>query len=224
MERFEEEFEKLLEEQKATATGQRSEMLNRNLTGTKLLLKNLLLPVFGKSDGIVLEYEMKGPSGVMIFGDAGLPSLRIIVEEDHFVTHAEKVTRDRFSFERARARSVAVNGFVYFPFSRDELEKKPEESQRSLYELLGRIGTKEGTGLMKLPVYERELLRCAWLRGQTFRLGDVSEWLLLGKETCRKIIAEMQKKELVCSVGGSPKRCYEFHVSEKALQLLLKLI
>jgi hypothetical protein len=224
VERFEEEFEKLLEVQKAAATGQRSEMLNRNLTGTKLLMKNLLLPVFGKSDGMVLEYEMTGPSGVKIFGDVGLPSLRLIVEEDHFITHAEKVTRDRFSFERARARSVAVNLFIYFPYSRDELEKRPEESQRSLYELLGKLGTKEGTGLMKLPVYEREVLRCAWLRGQTFRLGDVSEWLLLGRETCRKIIWEMQKKELVCSVGGGPKRCYEFHITEKSLQLLMKLV
>ena len=224
MDGFEEEFERFLEEQKAAATGQRGEMLSRNLTGTKLLLKHLLLPVFGKSDGMVLEYEMKGPMGVSVFGDVGLPWLRLIVEEDYYITHAEKVTRDRFSFERARARSVAVNGFIYFPYSRDELEKRPEECQRSLYELLGKIGTKEGTGLMKLPVYEREVLRCAWLRRETFRLGHVSEWLLLGKETSRKIITEMQKKELICSVGGSSNRCYEFHISGTALQLLMRLI
>lgn len=133
---FVKSYEQFWKSQVREATGQRLEMLNRDLKGTKLLLENLLLPVFGTFDGMVLEYEMIGPSGVIIYGDVGMKRIGTIFEEDHFVTHAEKITRDRFSFERARARTVAINGFIYFPYSRDELEKKPELCQRNLYELL----------------------------------------------------------------------------------------
>jgi len=216
---FDEEFEKFLTEQKRGATGQRLEMLGRNLTGSRLLVKNLLLPVLGSFKGIQLEFELSGPSGVKIFGDVGLPDFRTIVEEDHYVTHAEKITRDRFSFERARARSVAVHGYAYFPYSRDELEKSPEVCQSHLFELLGRIATTDLTGWLNLPVYERELTRCAILRGENFQLSHVSEWLLLKKETCRKVIRKMLDKGLLLPVGGSDIRCYEFRLTEKAVSL-----
>jgi len=221
---FDEEFENFLMEQKKAATGQRAEMLNRGLAGTKLLVKNVLLPVFGKFDGMMLEFELKVPSGVSIFGDVGLPAIRTVVEEDNFITHAEKITRDRFSFERARARSLAVLGFVYFPYSRDELEKNPEVCQLNLYELLGKIGTKEGTGIMRLPVYEREVLRCAMLRSGSFQVNDVCEWLLLRKEASRNVLRELEAKSLICRVGGGTVRCFEFQISEKAKRLLLQLI
>jgi len=166
-----------------------------------------------------LEFELFGPSGVKIFGDVGLPDFRIIVEEDHFVTHAEKITRDRFSFERARARAIAVNGYAYFPYSRDELEKNPELCQRHPFEMLGRIATTDGTEWLKLPVYEREIIRRAMLWRNTFQLSHASEWLLLKKETCRKVIRKMEDKGLLLPVGGSDVRRYEFRISEKAVSL-----
>ncbi|QMV41444.1 hypothetical protein [Cohnella cholangitidis] len=160
-------------EQVRGASGQRLEMLRRDLTGTKKLLETVLLPVFGSFENMEIEYEMMGLSGTRIYGDVFHSRLRIVFEEDHFVTHAEKITRDRFSFERARARSVAIYGYVYFPYSRDELEKKPEFCQRNLYELIGRIGNAEGTGLLELPVYEREVMRFALLRNKSFQLADI---------------------------------------------------
>jgi hypothetical protein len=85
-------------------------MLQRDLTGTKKLLEGVILPVVGTLEGLVLEYEMTSLSGVKVYGDVFHPKLRTVFEEDSFVTHAEKITRDRFSFERARARSVAILG------------------------------------------------------------------------------------------------------------------
>ncbi|TVX95504.1 hypothetical protein [Cohnella terricola] len=221
---FEQEFERYLEDQKKAASGQRAEMLERNLAGTKLLFENLLLPVFGKFDGMEMEYEMNGLSGAKIYSDVGFPRIRTVFEEDHFVTHAEKITRDRFNFERARARSVAVHGFIYFPYSRDELEKKPDFCQRNLYELIGRIGSLAGTGFMQLPVYEREVLRCALMHYKPFQLSDVSEWLTLKKETCRKVIRELERKELVDAVGGGSVKCHEFLITDKAVHRLMRMV
>ena len=195
-------------------------MLRRDLTGTKILLEEVLLPVLGTLEGLVLEYEMLSLSGVKIYGDVFHPKLRIVFEEDSFVTHAEKITRDRFSFERARARSVAILGYTYFPYSRDELEKKPSFCQRNLYELIGRIGNVEGAGLHQLPVYEREVLRFSLLCNKPFELADVCVWLQLTKETCRKVLRDLESKSLMNSIGGGSTRCHKFMITEKAVALM----
>jgi predicted transcriptional regulator len=217
---FEEEYQDFWKEQVRGASGQRLEMLQRDLTGTKKLLEMLLKPVLGTFKGLILEHEMVSLSGTKIYGDTFHPQLRTVFEEDSFVTHAEKITRDRFSFERARARSIATLGYIYFPYSRDELEKKPDFCQRNLYELIGRIGNVDGTGLQRLPVYEREVMRFAVLRNKSFRLVEVCEWLQLKRETCRKIIRNLESSGLVYPIGGGRTRCHEFMITEKGISLL----
>jgi predicted transcriptional regulator len=217
---FEKEFNMFLAEQVRSAAGQRLEMLHRDLTGTKKLLEVVLLPVLGTFENLVLEYEMMSLSGVKIYGDVFHPKLRIVFEEDSFVTHAEKITRDRFSFERARARSVAILGYTYFPYSRDELEKKASFCQRNLYELIGGIGNAEGVELLQLPVYEREVLRFSLLVNKPFRLTDVCLWLQLKSETCRKVLRDLEAKGLVYPIGRGTIRSHKFMITEKAVSLL----
>ncbi|OAS13795.1 hypothetical protein [Paenibacillus oryzisoli] len=217
---FEKEYKIFWEEQVRSASGQRLEMLQRDLTGTKKLLEGAILPVLGTFEGLVLEYEMTSLSGMKIYGDVFHDKLRTVFEEDSFVTHAEKITRDRFSFERARARSVGILGYTYFPYSRDELEKKPSFCQRNLYELIGRMGNLEGVGLLQLPVYEREVLRCSLLANKSFRLTDVCLWLQLKRETCRKVLRELEAKGLVYSIGSGSVRSHKFMITEKAILLL----
>jgi predicted transcriptional regulator len=165
---------------------------------------------------------MVNSSGVKIYGDVGRPEILTIFEEDHYTTHAEKITRNRFSFERARARSVRLQGYIYFPYSREELETKPQFCQRDLYELIGRYGNVEGAGLLKLPVYEREVIRCALLRSKSFNLTDVSTWLQLKKERCTKVMQALVSKGLVISIGGGATRFHEFMISEKGFSLLYR--
>ncbi|OCT15600.1 hypothetical protein A8709_16150 [Paenibacillus pectinilyticus] len=217
---FEQEYESFWKAQVRNASGQRLEMLQRDLTGTKKLLEAVLLPVLGSLDDLILEYEMLSVSGMKIYAVVCLPRLRTVFEEDSFVTHAEKITRDRFSFERVRARSVAILGYTYFPYSRDELEKKASFCQRNLFELIGRVGNVEGTGMNQLPVYEREVLRFAVYNRKPFQLKDVCEWLQLRKEACRQVVRELEFKGLVNAVGGSATRCHKFMISEKAVALL----
>ncbi|BBI31392.1 hypothetical protein [Cohnella abietis] len=217
---FEKKYADFWKEQVRGVSGQRLEMLQRDLTGTKKLLEGVLLPVFGSFEELSLEYELVSLSGTKIYGDVCHPQLRLVFEEDHYVTHAEKITRDRFSFERARARSVAVLGYTYFPYSRDELEKKPEFCQRNLYELIGRIGGVEKSGLYHLPVYERELMRFAILRNKPFQLPVACEWLQLKREACRKIIKNLELKDMLYPLGGGSVRCHEFMITEKGASLL----
>jgi len=62
--RFELEFAALLEEQRSRASGQRLEMLHRDLAGTKEMLRVAVWPVLKSLKGLILEYERVSRSGV----------------------------------------------------------------------------------------------------------------------------------------------------------------
>ena len=93
-------------------------MLQRDLTGTKILLERVLLPVFGTLDDLVLEHEMTNFSGIQIYGDVYHSRLRIVFEEEHFITHAEKVTEGTFHLRAcpgACCRSAGLHLFSLQP-------------------------------------------------------------------------------------------------------------
>jgi len=217
---FEDEYEALYRSQLADAKGQRKEMLEEDLAGTKLMLE-VVYPVLGSLEGIVLEHEMVGLSGVKIYGDAFIRRWGVVLEEEHFITHAEMVTRKRFSFERARARSVAAFGFAYFPYSRDELLKQPDLCRRDLQQLLqARAGSKNGDYLA-LSVYEREALRAAFLACRPIGLPELTTWLQLERHACSRVTHQLVVKGMFTKIGGSEYRCHQFELSELGRSLLL---
>ncbi|MDG0791000.1 hypothetical protein OMP38_09065 [Cohnella ginsengisoli] len=209
-----------IEKQRQTAKGQRLEMLQRDLSGTIKLLTDLLLPVFGSLEGFHLEYEIVGTNGVKIYADVFYEPLGLVFECDGYVPHVELTTRDRFSFERMRMRTFALSGYAYFPFSRDELDKKPDMCRRAVYELLGRRG-RGGSGLRDLDVYERELLRMA-VDVLDFTLNDVCDWLGVRQDKARILLRSMTLSQLLLRVGGGERRCHRYAIAEQGKELLWK--
>jgi len=218
---FEDEYEALYRKQLAEARGQRREMLEEDLNGTRLMLE-VVHPVLGTLDGIVLEHEMISLSGVKIYGDAFIERMGVVMEEEHYITHAEMVTRKRFSFERARARSVAVFGFAYFPYSRDELLRQPDLCRRDLQQFIqARAGTLNNDYL-SLSVYERETLRAAFLAGRPIGLNELTAWLQLERHACSRVAQQLVVKGMLTKIGGSEYRCHQFDLSERGRSLLLR--
>lgn len=216
---FERMWGPFLQEQKKGAKGQRLAKLQEDLTGTKMLMKAVVWPVFQTFEDLSLEHEVRTRSGSRIYVDVFHTRLRIAFEEEHYVTHAELVTRDRYNFERFRVRSLANRRIVYYPYSRDELVKKPDLCRQELHELIGSLGNMEGSGLMDLPVYEREVIRCVALASGSFRLADVASWLRVDKRTGKKVIDSMESKQLIKRVGGGALRVHAFALEEKAWML-----
>jgi hypothetical protein len=215
-------FKKLVEEQRRTATGQRLEMLSKDLTGTRKLLESTLWPILKSLDGIVLEKEMVSLSGVKIYVDVFYEPLGIAFECDGYVAHGENLTRDRFSFERMRIRSVAVRGYRYFPFSYDEVDKKPEACQRAIYELMGRYASAPGSALMELPVLEREIVRLGWSKGgEPFTLAEACRCLLFKDDATRVILKKMVKKGILSPVGSGTLRHHAYQLTQAADALMV---
>lgn len=194
-------------------------MLERDLSATKKMLE-VVYPVIGSLASVVLEYEMVSLSGVRIFGDAFIPDIATILEEENFITHAENITRKRFSFERARMRSVATLGYAFFPYSKDELDQQPEACRRDLREIYGVRTSNAGEGYLALNPYEREALRFAATSPQPFNLSALSAWLRLHREASGKVARTLAAKGFLLKVGGGERRSHEFAISEQGRSLL----
>lgn len=215
---FESAFEAFLSEQKRSATGMRREMLDRDLTGTKKLCE-VLLQAFGSFDPLMLEYELAGENGVKIYADVYHRDLRIVFEANGYDAHAEKITRDRHSFEQMRVRTFTKHRVRHLPYSWDDLDKRPEMCLRSIFEALGRFGGSAGEKWMSLTVYDRELIRCAMVHPGPFAMADACEWLQLGVSTTRRVMRKLVDNKLISTEGGGPKRFHRFRLSEEALRM-----
>lgn len=88
--------------------------------------------MFRSFDGVILEYEIVTNTGVRNYIDAYYEPLHIAFEAEGYVVHAEKVTRDRFDSERNKVRSIATKRFIYFPFTWDDMDKRPEMCRKSI--------------------------------------------------------------------------------------------
>ena len=175
MSRFEEEHAKFLNRQMGQATGMRREILKKHGAGEKKLLETLW-PIFKSFDGFVLEHEIVTTTGVRNYIDALYAPLGIAFEAEGFVSHAERATRGRFDSERNKVRSTGIVGFVYFPFSWDEMDKRPELCRRSVYEIMGQLGM-HLSETIELSLYEREIIRRRLLHPEQITFANMCEWL-----------------------------------------------
>jgi hypothetical protein len=217
---FEREFKKFLEEQQRTASGLRLEHLQKELIGEKKLFSEVLWPVLKSFEGFILEYEMVSLSGVRMFIDTFYVPLEIGFESEGFVAHAEKITRDRFNFERMRVRTMAMYGYKYVPFTWDELDKNPEACRRMVYEMLGRTSGGQGLVNRELTVNEREVLRYARRLNRPFRLNDVCYCLQKGPDASRFVLRQLMDLRLIQPLRQTKHRHHEFIIVEQASNYL----
>ncbi|REK77482.1 hypothetical protein [Paenibacillus paeoniae] len=211
---FEKQFEAFLVEQKSKASPRRLEMLERDLTGTVKLLREVIWPIFRSFDGFELEYEMKSSNGVSMFIDAFYKPYRIAFECDGYSAHVELITRDRFNFEKSRVRTMLLKGYVYAPFSWDELDKKSAICRSYVYELLGRYSSSGNA----ITLYECEIIRYVARLNRPFRLKDICDCLGKKRDFSKRSITALIEKQLIQPVRPLKQRNHEYVLCEGALQ------
>ncbi|WP_123042172.1 hypothetical protein [Cohnella candidum] len=215
---FESEFEAFLLQQQRGAKGQRLEMLKKDMTGTKKLLEVAVWPVLKSFEGLVLEHEMVSQTGVRIYGDVFISQANCISETEGFAVHAEMITRDRFSFEKMRIRTIALLGYGFLPFSWDELDKRGDLCRRAIYELFGRTVAPMVGMNREITVYEREVLRYVSRLNRPFRLEDVCRCLGMTEKPCRTIIRKLVDMKLVKPIGQGSRRIHYYVLEEGAFR------
>ncbi|HEY0827212.1 MAG TPA: hypothetical protein VGE40_03885 [Bacilli bacterium] len=213
---FEEAYHRFWLEQCRQASGTRLERLQKDLTGEKKLLKEVIWPVLKSFDNLTLEYEIMSISGVKIYIDVYEHQHALGFESEGFVVHAENITRDCFMFERMRMRSMAMYGIKYVPFTWDELEKKAEICHRTVYELLGRFSA-SSTAYTELSVFEREILRFSLKLNRPLGLRDACYCLQVGEDGARTVLRKLLDKKLIKPVGKGNQRFHEYSLEEKVI-------
>ncbi|XID95419.1 hypothetical protein ACF3MZ_13260 [Paenibacillaceae bacterium WGS1546] len=220
---FEQAYEKLLKEQRESATGRRLEMLHLDLTGTKKLLEAVVWPVLRSFEGIILEHEIPNPTGVTVYVDAFYAPISAALECEGFVVHAEKITRSRFDFEKTRVRMMGLRGIVYMPFSKDQLDKQPELCRQSFYELLGRYTSAGGSAAMeKLTPFEREVIRYGLHLNRPLRLEDVKYCLQCEYRRAHTVVKDLVEKNLMKPVKDSAIRIHQYLLLPEARDVLFR--
>ncbi|WP_020615571.1 hypothetical protein [Paenibacillus daejeonensis] len=212
---FEEAYEQFLQQQKSVAKGSRLERLEKVGAGEKELLR-LIWSLFKSFEGFHLEYEIIGINGVKIYLDVFYEPFGIVFECDGFVVHAELITRDRFAFERTRVRSMAMYGFIYVPFSYDELDKKTDACRRCIYELLGRLNATFAESFADLTLTEKNILSYVLLLNRPFTIKDVELCLMRSHVTCRKYVVMLIGKQLVTPVKTNRHRYHYYELTDLA--------
>jgi len=219
---FEPAYERFLQEQRGAATGRRLEMLGLDLFGTKKLLEIVVWPVLRSFRGIELEYPVVCASGVTMYIDVYYAPLAIALECEGFAAHAEKITRSRFDFEKTRVRTMAANGIVHMPFSKDQLDKQPDVSRQSFYELLGKYTDFSGSRAMEeLSVFEREVIRYGLHLNRPLKLEDVKHCLQCEYRRAHTILNKLVEKKLVMPVGIATKRIHQYVLEPAAKEILV---
>lgn len=219
--RFNREWEAFLERERMSATGRRLERLNGQLVGERKMFETVLWPTFQSFDGFSLEHEIKSASGVNIYIDAVYHPLQLAFESEGFVPHAEKITRDRFSFERMRVRSLGLFGYKYIPFSWDELDKQADSCRRFVYELLGKYTGSDDLALRELTVYEREMMRYALRTNRPFNMQDVTLCLGLKKDAARKVLRQLMDKQMIRPLGQGEQKVRAYVLDDRASNYVL---
>jgi hypothetical protein len=213
---FENEFNEFLETQRKSASGLRLEQLQKDLTGEKKLIKEVLYPVLQSFDGLVMESELISSTGVEIFIDVLYEPLGFAFESEDFGAHAENITRDRFTFERMRIRTMVMHGYKYLPFSWDELDKKSDACRRSVFELLGRFSSTVGIAHKELSISEREVLRYGFRLNRPLRLEDACYCLQMRPQATRQVLIKLIEKKLIKPLNKGTIRFHEYTLEEKA--------
>lgn len=218
---FEREWKSFLERERKSAEGRRLERLNGNLVGERKMFESVLWPAFRSFEGFGLEYEIKSTTGVNIYVDAVYHPLKLAFESEGFVPHAENITRDRFSFERMRIRTLGLYGFKYIPFSWDELDKQADACIRFVHGLLGKYSGSDDPVLRELSVFEREMVRYALRTNRPFGMRDACLCLGLEKDTARKVLRRLTEKHLIRPLGKGRQKVRAYVLDERASAFIL---
>lgn len=197
----------------------RLEILKKHGAGEKKGLE-ILWSIFKSFDNFILEYEILTSTGVRNYIDALYVPLGIAFEAEGFVAHAERTTRDRFDSERNKVRSTAIKRLIYFPFSWDDMDKRPDLCRRAVYEMLGQYALDGGSNDSELTIYEREIIRRGLQDKDCLTFSNMCVFLNSSARFTRTVIQGMVDKRILFPVKPDAKRIHRYKLDDLAHKML----
>ncbi|WP_410511646.1 hypothetical protein PaeBR_16430 [Paenibacillus sp. BR2-3] len=210
---FEEAHSLFIDHHSNARTGERrGRLLRGHNYAEKLLLQNVLWPLFGSLEHLHPEYEIYDWNRKSQFLDfAFLPpnGCHFGIECDGFQSHIKDMDRERFSYAVNRETFLTGMGWKMIHFTFDDVQQRPEVCRMLLQLLLAPYLTRK-EAIINILSEEKEVLRYAWSLGRPIRPRDVTEHFDINFRTARKLLRTLGDKGLMKPVNhGERVRYYE---------------
>lgn len=183
----------------------------------KEMLRAIWHPAFGHFRYLHPEYEVTDfHEGTRFIDLAYLrPPHRIAIEIDGFGPHQRDVSRRQFCDERVRSAFLVNDGWIVVRIGYDDLKERPRLWQQLLQQLIGKLYGHADAPAETLYSEEREIVRLAASFDRPIRLADVKRDMQCGYVKARKLLSQLEKKEVLRRVGGGSNRAFGWELRVK---------
>ncbi|MBB6731117.1 DNA-binding response regulator [Cohnella zeiphila] len=201
-----------LKDHVAASSGERRRRLEEGGHGhaEKEMLRTVWLPAFGHLEHLHPEFEITDFQGGSRFIDLAYirPPHRVAIEIDGYGPHWKDASRRQFCDERVRAAHLINDGWIVIRIGYDDLKDRPRLWQQILQQLIGNLYGQVRTQDAELYSQEQEILRLAARLERAIRISDVRAFMQCGYIVARRLIRQLEDKELLLPVGGGLSRAH----------------
>lgn len=143
-------------------------------------------------------------------------------EVDGYGDHHRHASRRKFGDDRFRQNYLALDRWIIFRFSYDDIRDTPRKCQQFIQQMLGKLYGVSRTSIsdLELPANLRELLRWALGHGQEFVFSpkEAARLLKVSQNTIYIYLNQLRTMELIEQASGG-QRIRTYRLTEKALKL-----
>jgi len=204
---FEEEYRIFLEGHVKSQIGERQRrLMTGDFHAEKLFLENVWWPLFHNFQYLHPEYEIRDfKDGQRYLDFAYLrPMIKLCFEMDGYGPHLKQITRWQFNDQLERQNHLVLDGWTVIRFSYDQIKEHPRQCQQMTEQIIAKLSG-HGFGFLELSIMEREVVRFALSRGDTFSPREIGQLLGLSFKTVKKLLTGMVEKKVIKPTQGKQR-------------------
>jgi hypothetical protein len=222
MSNFEITYQAWLEQHMSKRSGERLRRLQEGHGfGERTLVEKIWWPAIGSLDGLHPEYEVFDYKDGSRFLDLAFikQPVRINIENMGFGSHVRHASRHKYKDDQRRQRHLAIEGWIQFYYSHDEIVDNPRACQQELLQLMGRLFSGSASYNLQVCAEERDLLRFIAREGRPVSPIELTNGLGKSYYLVRQIITELLHRRLIHASSGS-KRIRSYVLDKEAYRYL----
>lgn len=212
--KFEEEYLRFVEGHKQKRTGESLRRLQEgHFHSERLFLEKVWWPLFHHFKHLHPEYVVDDfKDGKRYLDFAYIRSnIRVCFEIDGYGPHLKNISRWQFADQLERQNQLLMDGWLIIRFSVDQVTERPRHCQQVTQQVIGRL-IGEDLDHLSLSYREKEIIRYAIRKGEPITPGDIRQLLNQSKNTIKKLIVDLVKKEVLVPANGKQRiRSYQLN-------------
>jgi very-short-patch-repair endonuclease len=215
---FNEAYPAFIEQHVKARTGERLRRLKEGHgKAESMFLQKVWWPLFHNFEFLHPEYEVDDfKDGKRYLDFAYIRSgIRICFEIDGYGPHWRDTNRWQFADHLERQNQLVIDGWNVIRFSYDQVVERPRRCQQTIQQIIAKMLGEELDHL-SLSFIEKEIVRFAMKKGDSFTPKEICEFLNRSEQSSRRLLAELVKKRILVPSSGQQRiRSYKLGAGVK---------